>query len=91
MLMVAWSVVRLIYWMLVVPYLIGQLFNFILPEGKKTIGITFILGFLIYIAIFAVSHYDSVAIANICTIFKIHIGKTIRTFSVVDYNKHEII
>ena len=52
MLMVAWSVVRLIYWMLVVPYLIGQLFNFILPEGKKTIGITFILGFLIYIAIF---------------------------------------
>ena len=54
MLMVAWSVVRLIYWMLIVPYLIGQLFNFILPEEKKTVGMTFVLGFLIYIAIFEV-------------------------------------
>ena len=54
MLMVAWSVVRIIYWMLIVPYLIGQLFNFILPEGKKTLGTTFILGLLIYFAIFQV-------------------------------------
>ncbi|MBO4912095.1 MAG: hypothetical protein J5504_05150 [Butyrivibrio sp.] len=54
MLMVAWSVVRLIYWMLVVPYLIGQLFNFILPEEKKTLGTTFILGLLVYLALFEV-------------------------------------
>lgn len=54
MLMVAWSVVRLIYWMLIVPFLIGQLFNFILPEEKKTLGTTFVLGLLVYLAIFEV-------------------------------------
>ena len=54
MLMVAWSVVRIIYWMLIVPFLIGQLFNFILPEGKKTLGTTFILGILIYFAVFQI-------------------------------------
>ena len=54
MLMVAWSVVRLIYWMLIVPYLIGQVFNFILPKERKTVGTTFVLGLLIYFALFEI-------------------------------------
>jgi len=40
--------------MLIVPYLIGQLFNFILPKDKKTPGSTFILGLLIYLAVFEI-------------------------------------
>ena len=33
---------------------IGILFNFILPRHRRTVGITYILGFLVYIAVFEV-------------------------------------
>ena len=54
MLQVLWSVVRLIFWMVAVPFFIGQLFNFILPVDKKrrSFGITYLLGLLIYFALF---------------------------------------
>ncbi len=45
----------LIFWLLVVPMLVGLLFNFILPRDKRTVGITFILGFLISMAVFEIS------------------------------------
>ncbi|RKM59507.1 hypothetical protein D6856_09820 [Butyrivibrio sp. XB500-5] len=56
MVQIGWSVVRLIFWMLAVPFFIGQLFNFILPSDKKhrTFGITYLLGLLIYFAVFEV-------------------------------------
>lgn len=54
MLMVIWSVVRLIFWMIVVPFFIGQLFNFILPRERKSVGFTYLLGLLIYLAVFEV-------------------------------------
>ena len=41
-------------WVLVVPFCIGILFNFILPRHRRTIGITYILGFLSYMAVFEV-------------------------------------
>jgi len=34
--------------------IIGVLFNFILPKAKRTVGVTFLLGFLIYLAVFEV-------------------------------------
>ena len=49
------SVLQLILWLLVVPFLVGLLFNFILPEMRRTVGITFILGYLIYMAVFEVA------------------------------------
>ena len=45
----------LIFWLLVVPMLVGLLFNFILPRDKRTVGITFILGFLISMAVFEIA------------------------------------
>ena len=44
----------LIFWLLAVPMCIGILFNFILPRHRRTVGVTYILGFLIYIAVFEV-------------------------------------
>lgn len=41
-------------WVLVVPFCIGLLLNFILPRHRRTIGITYILGFLSYMAVFEV-------------------------------------
>ena len=49
------SVLQLILWLLVVPFMVGILFNFILPEMRRTVGITFILGYLIYMAVFEVA------------------------------------
>ena len=48
------SILQLLLWLLVVPFSIGLLFNFILPEFRRTVGITFILGYLVYMAVFEV-------------------------------------
>ena len=48
------SILQLLLWLLVVPFCIGLLFNFILPEFRRTVGITFILGYLVYMAVFEV-------------------------------------
>ena len=43
-----------ILWVGIVPMCIGLAFNFILPRARRTIGISFLLGFLIYMAVFEV-------------------------------------
>ena len=48
------EVLKLILWLLVVPMFIGILFNGILPLVRRTIGITFLLGYLVYFAFFEV-------------------------------------
>ena len=48
------GVVSLIFWLLIAPLMIGITFNFILPKEKKRLGITFLLGFLIYVAGFEI-------------------------------------
>ena len=54
LIVVALEVIKLVFWMFCTPMIIGVLFNFILPAKKRTIGITFLLGFLAYLAIFEV-------------------------------------
>ncbi|MCR5671150.1 MAG: hypothetical protein K6G10_09105 [Butyrivibrio sp.] len=49
---VIFSILKLVFWMLLIPLLIGTLFNFILVPSRRTVGITFILGFLISMADF---------------------------------------
>ncbi len=49
------AILQLLLWLLVIPFLVGVLFNFILPEIRRTIGITFILGYLVYMAVFEVA------------------------------------
>ncbi len=49
------SVLQLLVWLLVVPFMVGVLFNFILPEMRRTVGITYILGYLIYMAVFEIA------------------------------------
>ncbi len=44
----------LILWLLLVPMGVGLAFNFILPRSRRTVGITYILGFLVYMAVFEV-------------------------------------
>ncbi len=44
----------LIFWMVIIPFCVGLLFNFILPRARRTVGITFIVGFLVYMAVFEV-------------------------------------
>ena len=46
--MTVWSIVRLIFFMFIVPMCIGQLFKFILKIELRTLGSTFLLGFFIY-------------------------------------------
>lgn len=41
-------------WLLIVPMLIGILFNGILPVFRRTVGITFILGYLAYFGLFEI-------------------------------------
>ncbi len=53
----------LMTWLLVVPLCTGLLFNFILPRHRRTVAITFILGFLIYISVF-----ELVAISSMLTV-----------------------
>ena len=49
------SALQLVMWLLVVPFCVGLAFNFILPEIRRTVGITFILGYLIYMAVFEIA------------------------------------
>lgn len=44
----------LLLWMIIVPFCVGLLVNFILPRSRRTVGITFILGYLVYMGIFEV-------------------------------------
>lgn len=44
----------LIVWLIIVPMLIGILLNGILPVFRRTVGITFILGYLAYFGIFEI-------------------------------------
>lgn len=48
------AILALLLWVLLVPMCIGLAFNFILPRARRTIGITFVLGFLVYMAVFEV-------------------------------------
>ncbi|SEG46531.1 hypothetical protein SAMN02910276_03057 [Butyrivibrio sp. Su6] len=54
MLQIVGEVFKLIFWLLCAPMVIGLLFNFILPKEKRSVGVTFLLGFLIYLAVFEV-------------------------------------
>ncbi len=49
-----WGVLKLIFWLFLMPVFIGLLCNFILPRARRTFGITYILGFLVYAALFEV-------------------------------------
>ena len=48
------SVLQILLWVLIVPMCVGLAFNFILPRARRSVGITFILGFLVYMGIFEV-------------------------------------
>ncbi len=48
------SVLKLILFMFVIPFCIGVLFNSILPVVRRTVGITFIFGYMIYFAVFEI-------------------------------------
>ena len=54
LIIVAWSVIKLIFFLLVVPFLIGILVNGMLPVVRRTVGITMILGYVVYFAVFEV-------------------------------------
>ena len=54
MLDAVFSVFSLILWLVVVPVSIGLLFNGLLPIVRRTVGITFMLGYMIYFAVFEV-------------------------------------
>ena len=49
---VALSILKLILWLFAVPFLMGILFNGILPVVRRTAGITVLLGYMVYFAIF---------------------------------------
>lgn len=54
MLSVIDGIIKLILWLVVVPFFIGILCNGILPLVRRTIGISFILGYLVYFSVFEV-------------------------------------
>ena len=54
MLNVLAGIPSLLLWMIIVPFCVGLLVNFILPRSRRTVGITFILGYLVYMGIFEV-------------------------------------
>ncbi|MBE5823684.1 MAG: hypothetical protein E7308_06400 [Butyrivibrio sp.] len=54
MLQILAGIPSLVLWMLIVPFCVGLLVNFILPRSRRTVGITFILGYLVYMGIFEV-------------------------------------
>ncbi|WP_074889020.1 DUF6077 domain-containing protein [Butyrivibrio proteoclasticus] len=54
MLQIVGEVLKLIFWLFCAPLIIGMLFNFILPRAKRSVGVTFLLGFLFYLAVFEV-------------------------------------
>lgn len=54
MLTIVWAVIKLIIFLLVIPFLIGVLVNGMLPVVRRTVGITAILGYMVYFAVFEV-------------------------------------
>lgn len=54
MLSILAGIPRLLLWLIIIPFCVGLLVNFILPRSRRTIGITFILGYLVYMGIFQV-------------------------------------
>ena len=40
--------------MIIIPFGVGLLANFILPRARRTVGITFILGYLVYMGVFEI-------------------------------------
>ncbi len=54
MLQIIAGIPSLLLWLIIVPFCVGLLVNFILPRSRRTIGITFILGYLVYMGIFEV-------------------------------------
>ena len=48
------SLLKLTWWLLLVPFFVGVLFNGILPLVRRTFGITFLLGYLVYFAVFEI-------------------------------------
>ena len=58
------SLLSLLLWLYIVPILAGILFNFILPRDKRTVGITFILGFLVSMAVFEIVSIGSMTMVT---------------------------
>lgn len=54
MLGVIFSLIKLILWLFIIPFFIGLLVNGILPIVRRTVGITFLLGYMTYFAVFEV-------------------------------------
>lgn len=54
MLHVLLGIPSFILWMIIVPFCVGMLANFILPRARRTVGITFILGYLVYMGVFEI-------------------------------------
>ena len=54
MLTIIWSIIKLVIFLLVIPFLIGVLVNGMLPVVRRTVGITAILGYMVYFAVFEV-------------------------------------
>ena len=52
--MIILSLLKLTWWLLLVPFFVGVLFNGILPLVRRTFGITFLLGYLVYFAVFEI-------------------------------------
>jgi hypothetical protein len=48
------SILKLILWLFIIPFSTGLLVNGILPKVRRTMGITFILGYMVYFAAFEV-------------------------------------
>ncbi len=48
------SLLKLILWLFIVPFSLGLLINDILPTVRRTVGITFLLGYMVYFATFEV-------------------------------------
>ncbi|ADL33279.1 hypothetical protein bpr_I0533 [Butyrivibrio proteoclasticus B316] len=46
------AVIKIIFFMFIVPFCIGVLLNGILPVVRRTVGITFIFGYVVYFAVF---------------------------------------
>ena len=54
MLQILAGIPALLLWLLIMPFCVGLLVNFILPRSRRTVGITFILGYLVYMGVFEV-------------------------------------
>ena len=54
MLQILAGIPSLLLWLIIVPFCVGLLVNFILPRSRRTVGITFILGYLVYMGVFEI-------------------------------------